>query len=448
MRAAPLDIWKLWIEQGVYARVHECVPQWNNKGKLLPSRCVRAELTGISRAASLLRVDLPVRTFHYNYLNHTFSSGWLLHPDTVIWNAAFAHDAHSGSNYKTRRPCAGTLTAVKYAEERLRVSINCTNENAFLKSRLNCYVRNMTLMREMQRAYVARAPSTCSGNINQVQLTYSEKDIVGVFYANRRSKAYAIRASNHLGGVPVVDITALRPLKSDRPCLRNLTEHDTSNYFARLGWQHHVSLVDLDVLWMDLLPDPVQSCLSNWIGHDNVGYYAHPIGGKVRYSIIWNYRPELKCEGVRSSHGGSRAHPYMLHNRTYEVARYDLKSEQTFEWYYHARGGGCWYTGMRVLVFHDHADLFAYTQKSNLKDALTEVLKLADTVAFTHHVDFGYRNQKICAKAQPGWSVVYYYQHEIVSLKRPAKLQCSGDRRWVRAVGDGKNVHRIVELNG
>jgi hypothetical protein len=108
MHAAPLDIWRLWTTKGVYARVHECVPKWNNnKRKLSPDYCVHAELTGIRRAASLLHVDLPVRTFRYDYLNHVFSSGWLLHPDTVTSIAAFAHDAHSGSNYERSRVCRG-----------------------------------------------------------------------------------------------------------------------------------------------------------------------------------------------------------------------------------------------------------------------------------------------------------------------------------------------------
>jgi hypothetical protein len=217
MHAAPLDIWRLWTTKGVYARVHECVPKWNNnKRKLSPDYCVHAELTGIRRAASLLHVDLPVRTFRYDYLNHVFSSGWLLHPDTVTSIAAFAHDAHSGSNYKTRRPCGADMSAVEYAEERLRISANCTKEAAFMRSRLNCYVRNVTRMREMHRAYLSRASfSGCANKINQVQLTYSKKDIVGVFYANPRSKDYAVRASNRLRGVPVINLTGLGPLRNE-----------------------------------------------------------------------------------------------------------------------------------------------------------------------------------------------------------------------------------------
>ena len=452
MFTAPDSIWQLWHRGGLYARAHECFDKrWDNRGKSSPDRCIAREKYCAICASSLLVTDLPLKTFvyHYPFINNEFSAGWLLDPSAIKWHAAFAHDAASGSNYQTRQPCVKHMNAQSYVNGRLMTSKNCTATPNFLKSAFNCYVHNISLMREMHQLYETKKPPTCNTSYNQVHISYSEADIVGVFYKHPSSKQYAIQASKSMGGLPIVFIGTNRSNSSTRPCLQNLTHSDVKTYFARLEYTHTLPLDDLDVLWIDLFPRSVQDCLTDWVGHRNIRYYSPPIGGKVKYPLVWNYRDELSCAAMPSSHGGLRKPPHSLPNRTYEVVRYNINDglESKFKWFYHAHGSACWYHSGRTMAFHDHKDLLLFTNTSSLSKAMCTMNRTCDTLVFTHHVDAGYKNQKRCTTPQSGWNVVYFFQHEIVSLQSP-QVRCAKGREHVRTVHDGRNIHAIRHVTG
>ena len=452
MNVSVQDIWKLWNSTGVYLRVHECTDHWNNIGKVDPKNCITREVSGVARATSLLRSDLPENTFTYLYQNRSFSAGWILDPESSIAHAAFSHDAWSGSNYKSRKKCPPYLSAVDYAKGRIDVSLNCTSWARFVRSRYNCYVKSVTRMTEMYHAFMQRAPFGCNRGINQVHVTYAEKDIIGVFYTHRSWRHYATFASNMMGGIPIV---RLLDAADDPPpvCLSTLDDNDVNDYFRSIGYNRIMPFQNLDVLWINLFPRQVQQCLATnttpWLAHRNVGYYLPPIGSKLRLPVIWNYRRELSCVRAKAGLGGARAPPYMLYNRTFEVLHYNVQNslEREFMWFYHARGAGCWHHSPRTLVFHDHVDIKKYTKRSTLAGAIRYVSDHVDSVAFTHHVDEGYARQSACIKPQAGWSAIYYFQHEIVSLHKHPNLICSGNK-VVRAIGDGQGIYAIPSLIG
>jgi hypothetical protein len=200
MQRTPDGLWRLWSSKdGILIRVHECVNKWNNHGKLLDAQCMHKERSGRAVAASLLRDDLPQATFVYERNNSVFSAGWILDTRTVHTHAAFPHDAWSGSNYRTRRECAPNISAAVYAMRRMRYS-----EPMFLKSPYNCFVSNTSRMIDMQKAFI-RAGGEPS--INQVQVTYTERDIIGVVYRGKQCRQYAIRASHLMGGMtPIISL--------------------------------------------------------------------------------------------------------------------------------------------------------------------------------------------------------------------------------------------------
>lgn len=210
MQRAPEGLWRLWSsDEGVLMRVHECVKRWNNHGKLIDTNCMQRERFGREIATSLLRHDLPQATFEYVYNESAFSAGWILDPRSAHVHVAFPHDSWSGSNYRTRRKCPPRFSAEDYARRRALMELA-----TFIKSPYNCFVRNISVMVAMQQAF-CRGSGNCS--INQVQVTYSEKDIVGVFYRGVQWKQYAIRASRLVGGVPVVALDGALNLNGSRP---------------------------------------------------------------------------------------------------------------------------------------------------------------------------------------------------------------------------------------
>jgi hypothetical protein len=80
--------------------------------------------------------------------------------------------------------------------------------------------------------------------------------------------------------------------------------------------------------------------------------------------------------------------------------------------------------------------------------AMHTMSRMCDTLVFTHHVDGGYKNQKRCSTPQSGWSVVYFFQHEIVSLQQSPRLRCAKGREHVPTVHTGHNIYAIDHVTG
>ena len=102
------------------------------------------------------------------------------------------------------------------------------------------------------------------------------------------------------------------------------------------------------------------------------------------------------------------------------------KFESSLVWLYRARGSGVWYHTGRILAFSDTADLRHYMSsrfnqtvrsKARLIERARQLLGgTYSTIAFTHHVDAGFTNQRVCSDPMRGWSSVYYYVSELVVL--------------------------------
>ena len=113
-----------------------------------------------------------------------------------------------------------------------------------------------------------------------------------------------------------------------RVCLRNINHTLTRAYLSAVygsapdaavrAWQWP----QVDVIWLDLIDVSVRECIDSvsgteafpaakgmWAAHAARGFYLPPIGSKMLWPVIWQYRDELGCHGMRSEAGGPSPRP-------------------------------------------------------------------------------------------------------------------------------------------
>ena len=232
-----------------------------------------------------------------------------------------------------------------------------------------------------------------------------------------------------------------------RSCLQTMGETSKRNYLRKVygSAPHHEASAwkweMVDVIWLHLLDDAPRHCIlldddvghGHWITHRGVGFYMPPIGSKMRYPVVWQYRNELRCAGDRSENGGKRGLPVVVDGTWVEIFHYygglgTNAFEASHLWFYLARGSGVWYFTGPMLVFADTADLVAYLQihynekqKLSKRQLIQRAYELLggrySTISFSHHVDYGFNKQRVCQEPGPGWDRVYFYLTELVVFR-------------------------------
>uniref|UniRef100_A0A7S0LGN5 Uncharacterized protein n=1 Tax=Coccolithus braarudii TaxID=221442 RepID=A0A7S0LGN5_9EUKA len=264
------------------------------------------------------------------------------------------------------------------------------------------------------------------------------------------------RSAARARGIQAMQPDHVKPHALDaRHCLRNMSANNVASYLRGVygsappdkvaGWRWG----GVDIIWLDLLDDWTTRCLlshqhdnleqcvhsSNqeqvggcWVAHRNVGFYLPPIGSKMQYPVIWQYRHALRCAGSLSEFGGVRGPPKEFEGKWIEVFHYfgglgTHSLEASNVWLYRTKGSGTWYYTGRMLAFSDTADLANYlrlptnlTKGKLIKQAQQALGRHVSTLAFTHHVDHGYAKQRVCSAPGAGFSTVYYYQYELIVL--------------------------------
>ena len=210
----------------------------------------------------------------------------------------------------------------------------------------------------------------------------------------------------------------------------------------------------VDVVWLDKLDKDTLTCIQRfrradgtWTAHTASGFFLPPIGSKMEFPVIWQFREDRRCEGAQVEFGGQRAAPTASNASWIEVFHYfgdkTIVRESHQLWLYAARGSGVWFKAGRMISFSDTADLArhlgwnvetVYLRKGPLMEAAAARLGSEfDTIAFTHHVDAGFANLKKCAAPSVGWSSIYGYLHELVVIsphaQKAARVFARGTRR-------------------
>ena len=213
---------------------------------------------------------------------------------------------------------------------------------------------------------------------------------------------------------------------------------------ASWSWQQ------ADVVWLDQLDNGTLRCIQRfrradgtWAAHAASGFFLPPIGSKMEYPVIWQFREERRCEGARVEFGGQRAALTARNASWIEVFHYFVASESRQVWLYAARGSGVWFRAGRMACFSDTADLARHIgwnvesarlhKGALMEEAAARLGSEFDTIAFTHHVDAGYARVKECSAPSLGWSSIYGYLHELVAIsphaQRAALRSAHGSRR-------------------
>jgi len=223
-----------------------------------------------------------------------------------------------------------------------------------------------------------------------------------------------------------------QPARSTRRYLNAVYGHNLPDHSVRdWDWRH------VDVIWLSALDVLVRTCLmesvtpGRWAAHEAQGFFLPPIGSKMEYPVIWQYRAEMGCAQEEANWGGARLRPYAINRSWVEVFHYygyGKGLDTPHLWLYQARGSGVYYRPGRTLVFSDHADLVTYLERVhqervsvNSKDRLISTASRLlsreyDTIAFSHHVDSGYAFRTHCVEPAAGWDPVYYHLYELVAI--------------------------------
>ena len=103
-----------------------------------------------------------------------------------------------------------------------------------------------------------------------------------------------------------------------RQCLRTMNKSRTHTYLAGVygsaadaavsAWHWRLT----DVIWLDLLDREARDCVLShgtqppamhglWVAHKARGFFLPPLGSKMAYPVLWQYRSELSCFGKPSS---------------------------------------------------------------------------------------------------------------------------------------------------
>ena len=195
-----------------------------------------------------------------------------------------------------------------------------------------------------------------------------------------------------------------------------------------------------DVVWLDKLDNDTLRCIQRfrradgtWAAHAASGFFLPPIGSKMEYPVIWQFREDRRCEGAQVEFGGQRAALTASNASWVEVFHYYFVARESRQvWLYAARGSGVWFKAGRMASFSDTADLARHLgwnvesarlhKEALMEEAAARLGSEFDTIAFTHHVDAGFARLKECSAPSVGWSSMYGYMHELVVISPQARM--------------------------
>ena len=478
-----------WESSGLALRSHECTHQNSDRER----SCLDRELKQTRVPVSIWRANLPQAFFAKKGL--TVGVGWVLDLSAVHVNLVNAHDSYGKLTRRCRgRSYARYANATWYADTRIAYILkSCEGGRAF-PAEYSC-LTDMEVALAAQREFWGRINELkhCKRSTmlhNEALATFTTKHILGVFVdlsfsPTNTTRDYAELAAKAAGGVPVFGLvpvqssefglvpTSVRRMASApainaqinaqinapainasaKSCLLDQTPVQTQNYLAKLYGSLNVhraasnwSWPSADVIWLDKLDPSVADCLMHhrtpgvWTVHEATGFYAPPIGSKMEYPVVWQYRPELACEGQAAEHGGERSLPTESNGSWIEVFRYQwLDSHESTRddttWMYRARGSGVWYWTGRTLLFHDTVDLQYYMlrrfshiaasgvsipkNKRKLIKVAAKLLKPEfQTIVFSKHVDRGFQHNHRCSGPKRGWDANYFSVYEVLAIQK------------------------------
>ena len=465
----------MFQSSGLVLRSHECTnrKRGRNFKHLSRSKCLERELQRELAPVSIWRADLPQAFFSQKGL--TVGVGWVLNLSTVHVNRVNAHDSYGKLDRRCKAGAHGTYAryanATRYADTRIAYVLkHCGEGGRTFPAGYSC-LTDMEVALSAQREFWRRSHELkhCQGLTmlhNEALATFTAKDILGVFLdlsfsPTNTTRDYAELAAKAAGGVPIFGLLSIRKasdpaievhdqIKSAKSCLLDQTPAQTQNYLAKLYAPLNVrraasiwSWPSVDVIWPDKLDPSVADCLMRhrtpgvWTVHEATGFYIPPIGSKMEYPVVWQYRPELACEGQAAEHGGQRSLPTESNGSWIEVLRYQwLDTHESMRddptWMYRAVGSGVWYWTGRTLLFHDTVDLQHYIlrrfsqdiaasgqSKRQLIQVATQLLKPEfQTIVFSKHVDRGFQHKHICSGPKRGWAANYFSVYEVLAIQK------------------------------